>query len=118
MPSRALTVIGTGGTHPAATLSLSVDRGADSSYPTGGPMVITYSASTNDTLTLRVQRSDGTRTLFFELNGQPREVTVRDRALRVVERTHPKADPADSGQVGAPTAGLVSGIAVRRAGDY
>src|SRR4029077_6289108 len=56
---------------------------------------------------------DGTRTLFFELNGQPREVNVRDRALRVVERAHPKADPADSGQVPAPTAGVISGIAVQ-----
>jgi len=56
---------------------------------------------------------DGTRTLFFELNGQPREVTVRDRALRVVERSHPKANPEDPGQVGAPTAGLISGIAVQ-----
>jgi pyruvate carboxylase len=56
---------------------------------------------------------DGTRTLFFELNGQPREVSVRDRALRVVERAHPKADPADAGQVPAPTAGVISGIAVQ-----
>jgi pyruvate carboxylase len=56
---------------------------------------------------------DGTRTLFFELNGQPREVNVRDRALRVVERAHPKADPADAGQVPAPTAGIISGIAVQ-----
>jgi pyruvate carboxylase len=56
---------------------------------------------------------DGTRTLFFELNGQPREVNVRDKSLRVVERAHPKADAADPGQVGAPTAGLISGIAVQ-----
>jgi pyruvate carboxylase len=56
---------------------------------------------------------DGTRTLFFELNGQPREVNVRDRSLRVVERAHPKADPADAGQVGATTAGVISGIAVQ-----
>jgi pyruvate carboxylase len=56
---------------------------------------------------------DGTRTLFFELNGQPREVNVRDRSLRVVERAHPKADPADPGQVPAPTAGVVSGVAVQ-----
>jgi len=63
-------------------------------------------------LTTSEAHPDGTRTLFFELNGQPREVNVRDRSLRVVERTHPKVDPADPGQVGAPTAGLVSGIAV------
>ncbi|HEX8871972.1 MAG TPA: pyruvate carboxylase [Candidatus Acidoferrum sp.] len=56
---------------------------------------------------------DGTRTLFFELNGQPREVSVRDRALRVTERSHPKASPEDPGHVGAPTAGLISSIAVQ-----
>ena len=47
------------------------------------------------------------------MNGQPHEVTLRDRSLRVVERTHPKANPADPSQVGAPTAGLISGIAVQ-----
>jgi pyruvate carboxylase len=64
-------------------------------------------------LTISEAHPDGTRTLFFELNGQPREVNVRDRALRVVERSHPKADLEDSGQVGAPTAGLISSIAVQ-----
>src|SRR6516164_5396869 len=64
-------------------------------------------------LTISEAHPDGTRTLFFELNGQPREVNVRDRALRVIERSHPKADPEDSGHVGAPTAGLISSIAVQ-----
>jgi pyruvate carboxylase len=64
-------------------------------------------------LTASDPHPDGTRTLFFELNGQPREVNVRDGALRVVERAHPKADPADPGQVAAPTAGVISGIAVQ-----
>ena len=63
-------------------------------------------------LTIGDPHADGTRTLFFELNGQPREVNVRDRSLRAVERSHPKADPADAGQVAAPTAGVVSSIAV------
>jgi len=64
-------------------------------------------------LTIGEAHPDGTRTLFFELNGQPREVTLRDHSLRVVERSHPKADPADPGHVGAPTAGLISGITVQ-----
>jgi pyruvate carboxylase len=64
-------------------------------------------------LTVGDPHPDGTRTLFFELNGQPREVNVRDRALRIVERAHPKADPADPGQVPAPTAGVISGVAVQ-----
>jgi pyruvate carboxylase len=64
-------------------------------------------------LTASDPHPDGTRTLFFELNGQPREVNVRDLVLRVVERAHPKADPAHPGQVAAPTAGIISGIAVQ-----
>jgi pyruvate carboxylase len=64
-------------------------------------------------LTISEPHPDGTRTLFFELNGQPREVNVRDRSLRVTERFHPKVDPADPGQVGAPTAGVITGIAVQ-----
>jgi pyruvate carboxylase len=64
-------------------------------------------------LTTSDAHPDGTRTLFFELNGQPREVNVRDRSLRVVERSHPKADAANPGHVGAPTAGLISSIAVQ-----
>src|SRR5579859_5156026 len=63
-------------------------------------------------LTVSEPHPDGTRTLFFELNGQPREVNARDRALRIVERAHPKADPADPGQVAAPTAGIITGLAV------
>ncbi len=64
-------------------------------------------------LTASEPHPDGTRTLFFELNGQPREVNVRDQSLRVVERAHPKADPAAPSQIGAPTAGLISSIAVQ-----
>ena len=32
-------------------------------------------------LTVGEPHPDGTRTVFFELNGQPREVNVRDRSL-------------------------------------
>ena len=37
-------------------------------------------------LTVGEPHPDGTRTVFFELNGQPREVTVRDQSLEVKER--------------------------------
>ncbi|PYT84144.1 MAG: pyruvate carboxylase [Acidobacteria bacterium] len=63
-------------------------------------------------MTFSEPHPDGTRTLFFELNGQPREITVRDKSLRITERSHPKADPGDPGQVGAPTAGVISSVAV------
>jgi pyruvate carboxylase len=79
---------------------------------------ITVSIEAGKTLIIKYMTTsdphpDGTRTLFFELNGQPREVNIRDKSLRVVERAHPKADVADLGQVGAPTAGVISGIAVQ-----
>ena len=64
-------------------------------------------------LTAGEPHADGTRTLFFELNGQPREIRVRDRSLRVAAHTHPKADPADAGQIGAPTSGVITGITVQ-----
>ena len=76
------------------------------SIEAGKTLIIKY-------LTASEPHPDGTRTLFFELNGQPREVNVRDKSLRVVERAHPKADAGDAGQVGAPTAGVISGIAVQ-----
>jgi len=55
---------------------------------------------------------DGTRTVFFELNGQPREVTVRDRKLDVKVAARAKADPNVPGQIGAPIPGVVSTVAV------
>jgi pyruvate carboxylase len=60
--------------------------------------------------------SDGTRTIFFELNGQPRQVNVRDLALKVEVREHPKAQTGDPNQIGAPTPGLITGLFVE-AGD-
>ena len=56
--------------------------------------------------------ADGKRTVFFELNGQPREVEVADRSLASSVRETPKADPADPNQIGAPLPGLVVGVAV------
>jgi pyruvate carboxylase len=63
-------------------------------------------------LTVGEPHPDSTRTVFFELNGQPREVTVRDRKLEVKVEAKPKADPAQPGQIGAPIPGVVSTVAV------
>src|SRR6478735_55821 len=67
-------------------------------------------------LALGEPHADGKRTVFFELNGQPREVEVVDRSLASAVRETPKADPADPNQVGSPLPGLVVGVAVT-AGD-
>ena len=64
-------------------------------------------------LTVGEPHPDGTRTVFFELNGQPREVTIRDKTLDVKQEAKPKADPKQPGQIGAPIPGVVSTIAVQ-----
>jgi len=43
---------------------------------------------------------------------QPREVKVRDLKLNAETKSHPKADPAKEGHVGAPIPGAVTSIAV------
>ena len=58
-------------------------------------------------------REDGTRTVFFELNGQPRAVNVADRAIAATIKRHPKADPANPDHVAAPMPGKLSNVAVR-----
>jgi pyruvate carboxylase len=65
-------------------------------------------------LTTGEPREDGTRTVFFELNGQPREVVVADRALEGNLHKHPKADPDDANHVPAPMPGKVSTVAVKK----
>src|SRR5262249_8107884 len=55
---------------------------------------------------------DGYRQVFFELNGQPREVSVQDRSLAGERATRPKAEPGDPSQVGAPMPGLVVNVLV------
>ncbi len=56
---------------------------------------------------------DGNRTVFFELNGQPREVKVTDKSLTGKARTSlPKADRDNASQVGAPMPGKISAVSV------
>jgi pyruvate carboxylase len=55
---------------------------------------------------------DGTRTVFFELNGQPREARVKDKSLKGELQQRAKADPSIPGHVAAPIPGAVTSIAV------
>ncbi|HEX4055181.1 MAG TPA: pyruvate carboxylase [Tepidisphaeraceae bacterium] len=65
-------------------------------------------------LTTGEARSDGTRTVFFELNGHPREVMVTDRSREATMPRHPKADPDNPNHVSAPMPGKVSSVAVAK----
>ncbi|MEJ2492463.1 MAG: pyruvate carboxylase, partial [Desulfuromonadales bacterium] len=50
---------------------------------------------------------DGTRNIYFELNGEPRVVTVKDMAVETEHESHEKADPANAKHVAAPMPGKV-----------
>jgi pyruvate carboxylase len=63
-------------------------------------------------LTIGDAQPDGTRTVFYELNGQPREVVVRDESLKGKVETRAKADPNNPGHVGAPIPGAITAISV------
>lgn len=64
-------------------------------------------------LTVSEPHADGTRTVFFELNGQPREVTVADKSLESVAVRTVKADTSNPKQVGSSMPGMVVTVAVK-----
>jgi pyruvate carboxylase len=64
-------------------------------------------------LTISDPHADGTRSVFFELNGQPRDVTIADKSLESVAIKREQADPANPKQVGANMPGMVVTVAVK-----
>lgn len=72
----------------------------------GKRMIIKY-------LTTGEPQEDGTRTVFFELNAQPREINVIDRSLGDGGSTARKADPDNAGHIGAVMPGMVVSVAVQ-----
>jgi pyruvate carboxylase len=54
---------------------------------------------------------DGTRTVFFELNGQPRPIRVADRSQVAKRPPQRKAEAGNPAQVGAPMPGTVATVA-------
>jgi pyruvate carboxylase len=64
-------------------------------------------------LTVGEPQPDGRRTVYFELNGQPREVAVADKALGAgAVKARPKAEPGNAKHVAAPMPGSVVAVAV------
>ncbi len=56
--------------------------------------------------------SDGYRSIYFELNGQPREVKVRDESMEAKGAAPRKADAEEPGEVAAPVPGIVVSLSV------
>ena len=59
----------------------------------------------------------GQREVFYEMNGEVRQVTIDDKKAAVENTSRPKADIGDSSQVGAPMSGVVVEVRVHEGGD-
>ncbi|SOC35276.1 pyruvate carboxylase [Ureibacillus acetophenoni] len=57
---------------------------------------------------------DGTRTLYFELNGQSRELVIQDLTVEVDGKITLKADPSNMNQIGATMPGTVLKVVVSK----
>jgi len=85
------------GLEPGEEISIDLERGKT--------LIVRYVAMSEP-------HEDGTRTVFFELNGQPRSVRVPDK--RQVAKRPParKVESGDARQVGAPMPGVVTIVCV------
>jgi len=83
------------GMEPGQEISISLERGKT--------LIVLYVATSE-------AHEDGTRTVFFELNGQPRSVRVPDRNLVAKRPPQRKAEPGNSLHVGAPMPGKITTI--------
>ncbi|NSX54468.1 pyruvate carboxylase [Parasulfitobacter algicola] len=86
------------GMHPGDEISVEIDPGK--------------------TLEIRLQaigetNEEGDVKVFFELNGQPRNIRVPNRMVKSQTAARPKADPGNPNHIGAPMPGVVASVAVQ-----
>ncbi|QED47402.1 pyruvate carboxylase [Cytobacillus dafuensis] len=59
-------------------------------------------------------QADGNRVVYFELNGQPREVVIKDENIKSTVASKIKADPHNENHIGASMPGTVIKILVEK----
>ncbi|KAF4992100.1 hypothetical protein FGRMN_7378 [Fusarium graminum] len=64
-----------------------------------------------------LSENTGQREVFFEMNGEVRQVTVVDKKAAVENISRPKVDGTDSSQVGAPMSGVLVELRVHDGSD-
>jgi len=83
------------GMEPRQEISVSLERGKT--------LIVLY-------VTTSEPHEDGTRTVYFELNGQPRSVRVPDKSQVAKRPPQRKAEPGNPLQLGAPMPGTITTI--------
>ena len=84
------------GMEPGQEISVDIERGKT--------LIVRYVA-------LSEPHEDGTRTVFFELNGQPRSVRVPDRSQVAKRPPQRKVEAGNAEHVGAPMPGTIATVA-------
>jgi pyruvate carboxylase len=82
---------------PGQEISIDLERGKS--------LIVRY-------VTRSESHEDGTRTVFFELNGQPRAVRVLDRTATPTRPAQRKIEEGNPRHIGAPMPGTVATVAV------
>ncbi|MBU8877678.1 pyruvate carboxylase [Bacillus sp. FJAT-29790] len=59
-------------------------------------------------------QADGNRVVYFELNGQPREVVIKDESIKATVASKVKADPHSESHIGATMPGTVVKLLVEK----
>ena len=85
------------GLEPGQEISIDLERGKT--------LIVRY-------VTRSEPHEDGTRTVFFELNGQPRTIRVTDRTAIPSRPPQRRIEPGNSRHIGAPMPGTVATVAV------
>ncbi len=57
---------------------------------------------------------DGNVNIFFKVNGQLRNVFIKDKSVKVERQRNIKADSSDPKQIGAPLQGMLSSVLVKK----
>jgi len=83
------------GMEPGDEMSVDIERGKT--------LIVRYVATSE-------AHEDGTRTVFFELNGQPRSVRVPDRSQVARRAPQRKIEPGNPKHVGAPMPGTIATV--------
>ena len=84
------------GMEPGQEMSVDIERGKT--------LIVRY-------ITASEAHEDGTRTVFFELNGLPRSVRVQDRSQVAKRAPQRKVEAGNSKHVGAPMPGTIATVA-------
>lgn len=93
---------------PSPQFFYGMQRGEEISFELepGKTLIVKY-------LTTSEPHPDATRTVFFELNGQPREVQILDKSLKATVAARAKADSGNAGHVAAPIPGAITSVHVQ-----